>query len=194
MSHLSVVRDELGHIKEIKTAATQRERASYIVASVAILAIGLCLIHWYNSAEYPHGPIVRGALKLGLIVTVGGLYGVFRNVSRFVRRGDTQEIIADSLGVRFTPYPEIGVVPWANIEGFSVAEVDVTTFGESVLVANVASDGTFPKKVRTKNPFGPGGRYALPFATVTGSNRADIRLLKSALEEILKESSVQQKN
>lgn len=71
-----------------------------------------------------------------------------------------------------------------NIEGFYVAEVEVATFGESVLVANVASDGTFPRKVRAKNAFGPDGRYALPFATVTGSKRMDIQSLKSALEEM----------
>jgi hypothetical protein len=187
--YLTVVRDNARHIREVRRSFSKKRIIVITVISLALGVAGFCLLYWEDLPTNDHLVLGWRWLKLGILLSMAGIVGLAHSALRIFKGRSAIDVIADQSGIHLLYYANLSVVPWTAIRKFYLAEPDTSRVGKSVLVAEVAGAEGLVRRLRLDNPFAPGRRFALPFATVEGSGKMDVQALKAALEEFHRQTT-----
>lgn len=114
---------------------------------------------------------------LTTIIIKGGILGKY-----------PETLIANCDGLKFSFYPELGLVPWEVVRHLRIAEAESHIvfewfYGKKVLVADLEGKNDLLKKINMADRNKQYRKY-IPFATLQGDRSINIVLLKKELEEL----------
>jgi hypothetical protein len=162
------------HIVAVKRWAGRRVKTRLVTLFFLITILGI----WF---------VFIGKLREGAIFAVGGAFVLFGLLKKSPRNEANTATVADEKGVRPLIYKELGIVPWAEVGEFCIADTGLLhgwLLGKRLVRAELRRPRYFIARLNPQNMFAQ--RVHLhPRLLVIGTSRLDdLGLLRSALAEL----------
>ena len=175
------MRDEANRIIEV---SLEKSRTSNLLR--AGFAAGATVVMTLFAITEASRPGYHGAEKL--VVIAAALAVLTLAFMKTALKGQTSAgVIAAGDGVRFSRYPELGMVPWRAISSIHTELPFRMSHGGAMGVAKLKASDDFERMLNPDNASAPGKPLAPTFATIATSETVDLQVLSTALAEYLEQ-------
>jgi hypothetical protein len=186
MNSLKIARGTDGRITTISRHVTRNDILKGLTLGIGLLVLAGVLFGWpqHQSPSLLVLPLLT--CGLGIYMVCGCINRLFTPSSRDIR-------IADASGLIFSRYNTMKTVPWSDISGYHREPAPHRGMGKELLVVQLADSEKY--LARERGTLGaddqlPGGKRALPFATLASSSLLDLGELENAMGQFLAQHNI----
>jgi hypothetical protein len=191
MNSLSIERDSNNKIVAISRHISVGQISRLLAIGIGLLALGYLLF------EFPPGhllPIARLKMQFCSVLLMGfGIYCIALCGRRIFSPSKRDIRVAGVTGLNFFYYDALETVPWSDVCGFTREKSPRKLLGKELLVVQLANSEKYLARIRARpiqNSFMPGGKMALPFATLATSSIMDLDGLEDGLRQLIAQRNI----
>jgi hypothetical protein len=186
MNSLKITRDTDGRIITISRHVTGNDIRKALAIGIGML-VAAGFLYGLSQRQSPLNMIFP------LLLCGGGIMIVSGCVKRLFAPNTRNIRIADASGLTFSNYNTLKSVPWSDISGYHREPALRRGRSNELLVVQLADSEKY--LARERGTFGadaqlPGGKRALPFATLAHSSIQDLSALENALGEFRLQNNI----